>query len=206
MKKRNPLIVIAEVFRRNPRITMLYGVLLLVALLPVLVIAYLVVRYSVNVPWWDQLSFVDLMEKFHKGTLNFYDLWQQHNEHRLVFPQTIELVFGSLTGYNFRVPVFLSLATVTGSFTLLIDLLRQTFRNSRLWVWLTVPFAWLLFTPFQYVNWIWGFQFAFFLTGLLTILGVWLLTRERLTRKLFIMALLLRPLRLTAMGTGCSYG
>src|SRR5260370_18961947 len=108
------LTTVTESFRRNPYQFTIYGFLIVLVAMPILVLAFLTIRYSVNVPWWDQLSFVDLMNKVHNGTLNFYDLWQQHNEHRLVFPQALELAVGWVTGYNFRVPVFLIFITGMG--------------------------------------------------------------------------------------------
>lgn len=169
---------------RHPRIAIVYAICGVLAFIPIFNVAYLILHYSVNVPWWDQMSFVDIMQKIHNGDLTVYDLWMQHNEHRILVPQVFEILTGAPTGYNFRVPVFFNLVTALGSFALLVALLRRTFASSRLLVAiLAVPFAWLVFTPFQWVNWIWGFQLAFFMCIFFTLLSLWLLTGKTILSK-----------------------
>lgn len=167
----------------------LLGLAVLATALPILVMLTLLVRYSVNVPWWDQLSFVDLMRKAQDGSLTFYDLWAQHNEHRILVPQAVELAVGSFTGFNFRVPVLLNLVVSLGSFGLLAHLLYRLLRGNRLFWPLLIITAWLLFSPLAYVNWIWGFQLAFYLSVGATVLTVWLLTRRRTDEAAWLFAL-----------------
>src|SRR3990167_7907615 len=93
---------------QNPGKYLIISAATLIVLLPILSLLAMLIKYSVNVPWWDQLSFVDLMSKLHNGNLTLHDLWQQHNEHRILMPQVVELVTGKLTGFNFRVPVLLN--------------------------------------------------------------------------------------------------
>jgi hypothetical protein len=184
--------------------TLLILVVLVLVAIPIINMADLLVRYSVNVPWWDQVSFVDLMTKLHKGTLSIYDLWTQHNEHRILVPQAFELVVGKLTGFNFRAPVLLNLVTALGSFGLLLSLLKQTFTSNKLLAGLAVVFAWFMFSPIQAVNWIWGFQLAFFMTVFFAILTIWLLVHDKLLRseKLFMAVLVTASITTYCNGNG----
>ena len=46
------------------------------ASIPPLLIALTVVRYGVNVPFWDQWEFVKLLDKAAAGQLEFRDFWE----------------------------------------------------------------------------------------------------------------------------------
>lgn len=178
-------------FKSSPLLTICYVGLGLLALAPVIVILVDVIVYSVNTPWWDQLSFVTLMQKLHTGQLSIHDLWIQHNEHRILVPQAFELLVGKATGFNFRVPVFLNWVTMAASFGLLIDALRRNFTNKVALGSLIVVFAWLLFSPIQYVNWIWGFQLAFYMSVFFTILTLWLLSYKNVLESKWLLALVI---------------
>src|SRR5258708_5502936 len=90
-----------------------YYVFLFIALIPIMVMAGLLWRYSVNVPFWDQWEYVTLVGKLHHGTLGLHDLWMQHNEHRILFPRIVTLIVATITGYNIRYEIFLNFITAT---------------------------------------------------------------------------------------------
>jgi len=176
----------------------------LLTTLPIITILALLIKYSINVPWWDQLSFVDLMVKLHHGTLSIYDLWKQHNEHRILVPQAFELLVGKLTGFNFRVPVLLNFVAALCTFALLVSLIKKTFINDKAVALLAIPFAWLVFSPIQAVNWIWGFQLAFFMSVFFATLTIWLLVHDKLldSEKLFIAVLVFASITTYCNGNG----
>lgn len=160
-------------------------------------------RHSVNVPWWDQLPFVHLIEKLDRGTLSIGDVWIQHNEHRILVPQVIELGVGKVTGFNFQIPVFMSFVLATTTFGLLISMLKRTFKDMKMVSLLAIPTAWLVFSPIQWINWIWGFQFCFFLGVCLAITTIWLLTGERsLGNRQFYLSILTAALGMYSLGNG----
>lgn len=163
----------------NPKQTALYAGLYLLVAIPIVFLLALLVHYSVNTPWWDQLSFIDLMTKLHNGQLRLYDLWAQHNEHRILVPQAVELISGKLTGFNFRVPVLLNFVVAFTSFGILMHLLRTSFSSRLTRAILAIPLAWLIFSPIQWVNWLWGFQLAFYMSVGFTIFTIWLLVQKR---------------------------
>jgi hypothetical protein len=172
--------------------------------IPVIAMGQTLVKYSVNTPWWDQMSFVGLMGKAHNGTLSIYDLWAQHNEHRILVPQAFELITGKLTGYNFRVPVIMNFVFAAGSFGLLLSMLKRTMMDRKVMALIAIPFAWLLFSPLQWTNWIWGFQLVFFMCVFFTILTIWLLNRRDLlsSRLVFGLSMLSAGLATYCTGNG----
>lgn len=188
--------------RNNPRQIALLALLYVLAATPILLLLVWLVHYSVNTPWWDQLSFIDLMTKLHNGQLKLYDLWVQHNEHRILVPQAVELITGKLTGFNFRVPVLLNFATAFISFGVLMHLLRQTFGSRLTRALLAIPMAWLLFSPIQWVNWLWGFQLAFYMSVGFTIFTIWLLVQRRYPQNVWWLVITLMAASLTTYCNG----
>ncbi len=204
---KRPLLDIAvfgQSIKRHKLVSLFYVAIVILSGIPLIILLVLLVHYSVNTPFWDQLSFVDLMNRLHNGTFSLYNLWQQHNEHRIFVPQALELIVGKATDFNFRVPVFLNFITACGSLSFLILMLKKTFRNPRLVGLLAVPFAWLLFSPIQWTNWIWGFQLAFFLSVFFTIVTIWLIVKRIFLVKnnLFILGLILATITTYSNGNG----
>ena len=77
-----------------------YIPIIVLSLIPIVVLIYFVVEYTVNVPHWDQWGLVPLLEKSYSGTLSFGDLWAQHNEHRAFFPKIVMLTLARFSGWN----------------------------------------------------------------------------------------------------------
>lgn len=76
------------------------------------VIQFLYIRcFSVDVPWWDEWAFVDLLQSWSRQDMGrvIALLWAQHNEHRPLFPRLIMLVLAQLTGWNIRTEMYFSL-------------------------------------------------------------------------------------------------
>lgn len=140
--------------------------LTLLTLLPAALLAGLVGRYGVDVPYWDEWGLVDLFEKMHAHRLTWTDLSAQNNEHRIFFPRLIFLGLECVAGWRPRFEMFASVALATASgFTLLWLLRRTVSLNGRAFCAAALVINLLLFSPAQYENWLWGFQLAFFLVA-----------------------------------------
>lgn len=191
-------------FKKKPFESSLFLGAVILIVLPILAMGVLLVRYSVNTPFWDQWQYVDLMSHVHTDTLTVNDLWQQSNEHRLVVPKLITIGLGQVTNWNFRVPVFMNLVVAIGSYTLLLLMLMRVFKNKAVLAALGVAFAWLLFSPNQWINWIWGFQLAFFLAIFFALLTIWLLTRADVhtRRSIFIYGVVAATIATYCNGNG----
>ena len=141
--------------------------LVVLGLAPLILIVVLIARYAVNVPVGDEWALVPLFEKWHSHQLTFADLYQQHNEHRIVVSKLIFLAFAQLTNWDLRAEMFFSVALCVLTSNALYMLLRQTFvgRGANvlpLWVFANL----LLFSPVQAQNWSWGFQLQMFIPNL----------------------------------------
>jgi hypothetical protein len=140
---------------------------LIISLLPYFLIAlpifsYLafIIFYGSNVPEGDDYTALTIVRKSLSGTLTFFDVWKNQYGHRMLFPNILFLLDGSLFRFNLKVLMYLGWVFTTISFIFLYVTLRK---NERLSLWGMVPVAFLLFTLFQGGNNLWSFQVAWYL-------------------------------------------
>ncbi len=155
--------------------------------LPILLF-YLLLKFAVNSPQWDEWAVALLVIKLDTHSLVFGDLWAQHNEHRMLVPYSIMLLLAH-GGWNIIREVLFSLFLVVLTQILLYSLVVRTIPQ------MTCALAFLIGSLFlygmvQYENWLWGFQIAWFLTALLLFVTVWLLFAYPLSTLAFWLALL----------------
>ena len=139
--------------------------LFLLALLPAIILGMLVLRYSVNLPFWDQWMLMpDLFFKIHhEGAISFSDLIKQHNESRKLFPKLIFLNLAYLTHWDVRYEM-LAIFLIACFISLGIYVLnRRTVGGSKI-TGLIIAFLanLLIFSTIQYDNWFWGIQLVVF--------------------------------------------
>ncbi|HKI49840.1 MAG TPA: hypothetical protein VKA69_10970 [Desulfobacteria bacterium] len=141
------------------------SLLLLLAVLPAMITGGLIYAYGVNVPFWDQWDCPGVvLLKAHAGNLGFGDLLAQHNESRMPFPKIIFLLLAQLTGWNTR---YETLLTFIGACLVSLNvyfLLKRTSTitlNTRLVLFFLVNL--LIFTPMQYMNFLWGMELVNFI-------------------------------------------
>jgi hypothetical protein len=134
----------------------------------------LIAHYGVNVPFWDEWSLVSFFQKAHDHALTFGDFFVQNNEHRIVFPKLIFLLLYRLGLWTPRAAMFASLFFAALSALGLQRLLWRTL-SSTVSTSLILPsfylLAFLLFSPCQYENWLWGYQLPCFLLNFSLIAG-----------------------------------
>lgn len=148
--------------------------------LPIVALALLLRRYHVDVVFWDQWELVPIVDKVFQGTLTFSDLWAQHNEHRPVFPRLVMAHLARATGWSLSAEVLLNLGLVTTVLPVLWVSARGWRSEAQAdvppWTWPTMSL--LLFSPTQWENWLWGWQFLAFVQVVTGVYGLALLTRR----------------------------
>jgi len=133
---------------------------------------------AVNVPYWDEWEWAELVFRFHSGTLSFADLWVQHNEHRLFFPQLILLTLDRFGGWSPVREQFISLFFVVAGQIGIFVMIRRTIRGSVGSI-AGILVSIMLYGLWQAENFTWGFQMAWFLCNTACIVVVALLTRPQ---------------------------
>jgi hypothetical protein len=134
-------------------------------------------RYATSGVYWDEWNWVELMSKSYQGSLTLGDLWRQHNEHRIFFPNVIALLLGRATGFSEIGFIYLGAAFLIAAVLVLIvacrgDLLRHPLAY--------LPAIFIFFSLAQYENTLWGFQFSWFLIVACIAGALTLLTAPRL--------------------------
>ena len=136
------------------------GLAVTLLLAPCALALFVMVRYWVPVPYWDEWSTpADQLIAYYRGTLSFSDLWSQHNESRKFFPRLLYLLVIPAAGWDVRYFMVLTFALVCLASAGLYLLLRATIHGGSL----ALPAAWgtmnlLLFSPGEYWNFLLGIQ------------------------------------------------
>src|SRR5918998_1714538 len=153
-------------------------------------LAFLYVRaFGVSVVFADAWSMVRLFDKWSSGRLGLPDLFDQHNEHRMFFPEGVELMLGSITKYDNVAEMYLVLVCFLATLVCLLLAFRASVRS---WPFLFVPVAFLIFSFRQHENMLWGYQISFAFAQAFGVLALFLLDvlwRKRYKKLAFMAAL-----------------
>ncbi len=127
-------------------------------------VLWVILRFGVNTPFWDQWAFAPLFTRLHDGSFSLSDLVAQHNDSRKVFPRLISLGLGRLTGWDVRWEMGVSFLLACGTSLCLHAMARRTIPGPpRGRLVLLVVANLLLFSLAQHENWLWGIQMVAFL-------------------------------------------
>ena len=140
-----------------PRFTVVQSVLIAA---PVALAACLVARYGVDVPFWDEWTIAEFLQKIDGGTLTASALLSQHNEHRMLVPRIIQLVVAFGVGWDTRILMWLSQGLLLAGLSGCVVLWRRSLAHRATWP-ATISLALvalLLFSPAQHQNLLWGFR------------------------------------------------
>lgn len=131
-------------------------VIVLLSLAPIYLVALVIDRLAVNVPFWDDwVGWLPLWANNDLLELRLGHFWPLHNEHRVLIPQLLNVALGHLTSANMIAPVWAKLGLTTITLYLLTRLYTTNARASgRLWI--VVLFSPLLFSLAQWPRWIDG--------------------------------------------------
>jgi hypothetical protein len=146
-------------------------------LVPAVLLAVAIERYSVNFPFWDNWELVPILAKHHTGDLGFTDLWTQHNEHRIVVPKALMLVLAVSSKWNIRYELLASFIVAAVICLLVLWTLRRTILDLSplAYVVLAVAGGWIVFSTSQWENWLWGWQLQWYLNVLGMVVAAWAL-------------------------------
>jgi hypothetical protein len=150
----------------------------LIAALGIVPVAAIVLKRAVDVPYWDEWEWSQLVFAAHRHTLTFARLWEPHNEHRILIPNLMMLGLDALGGWTPVREQLISLALLALTQLGIWLLICRTVPAARRGVCFLASTV-LLLGLAQYENLDWGFQMAWFLCDLAAVAVVVLLTRPR---------------------------
>ncbi len=154
---------------------------------PVLYLLY-IAHYVVVVPVGDDWTLVPLINASLHGHLSFDQLWRQHTEARMLFPNLVFLASGRLDHLDETHLALLSGVIFVASFALMLRIFRGYLgrRLSPLPV-LTIAVVW--FSLADYGNAVWDFQLAWFMVVFCLMAMIYLLLFHPGSRRIaFVLA------------------
>jgi hypothetical protein len=140
-------------------------------ILPIIFTFYYVYNYGLTIPYWDQWALVPLLEKMHNHSLTVADLWAQHNEHRIIFPQIVMLFLARLSNWNIFVELCTNMVLGVLILLFLLSILHNTIKPTS--PFLKILISMMVFSMVQRENWEWGWQISMFLSVLGCVIAIW---------------------------------
>ncbi len=164
--------------------------LFFLSLLPPIYLLTSILRWGVNVPYWDQWVFIPFLEKSYQGTLTVSDILQPHNEHYLIFPKIFMLILARWSHWNITYELIANFCFSLGIFASLIFETRALFKSTTNISWLLPILSLFVFSLSQWENWSWGWQIQIFMNVLALLGGIGLLARPAFKWSYFGLALI----------------
>jgi len=169
----------AGAHKTAPRATRLATALALAGnLTPAALLFWLVHRFGVDLPFWDEWELLSIVIQRQQGQLNYHNLIALHNEHRIVFPRLITLANASLFHWNRKGEMYVAAALLTFSALLFFRLAQRYWGRARAPL-LFIPLAWTLLSWRQWENVLMGMGTVFALATAGAVCTFYLLHRAR---------------------------
>lgn len=164
----------------------------------------MILTYGVNIPFFDDWAFVDMIDRYLSGNLTLHDIWAQHNEHRPVTIKLVTLLSASLTNWNLVTMMIFSAFVAFLTFCLIAFQISRTFRILEIKGYgLLIIFSSLMLSGLsQYENWTWAIAGHWFLVNFFAISAFVLLSSPSAGVSGFAMALVCAVLSLLSMAHG----
>ena len=134
--------------------------------IPPLATALFIACYGTNLPLRDEWELGLLLEKLARHQATFADFFQPQAEHRFLLPKLILAPIALATHCNVIVELWLSFAVAVAGFAGLLVLLRRASTGR------VILTSLAYFSLGAHENWLWGWQFSWFLTNTLFIWAV----------------------------------
>jgi hypothetical protein len=141
-----------------------FKLLVLLVIAPALSLGFLLWKYGVNCPSWDEwvVPGTDLVQ-FNLGQLTGEQLISQYNESRKFFPRLVFIYLSQFTNWNPRygmlISFLLSCLTTFNLYYLSKHTLKAPPKQTLACLILA---SMLIFSPTQWENWLWGLQMITF--------------------------------------------
>lgn len=149
------------------------------AAVPILSVAFYIHFFGLNIPFWDQWTFVSYLMLEDQGRLTFEPLFALHNEHRPFFPRLIWLWLANLTHYNIKAELWTNLLIAISGFIFFVRCAFQTWERNKLNApAFAIPLlSLMIFNLGHRESWIQGFQTIMFLGMACVVVGILLLAK-----------------------------
>jgi hypothetical protein len=137
-------------------------------------ILYHILRYGVQVPFWDDWDFVAYLQQFTHGQLSVPGLLLvRQAEHRIGVPASLTVLLWHLTGMNLRLMMVLNWCLSLALTVLGALITRKGLQTRGVLPWVVLAFSSLfIFNPAAYQLWMWDYPPEHLIVALLFLAGV----------------------------------
>jgi hypothetical protein len=126
-----------------------------------------VVKFGVNVPYWDEWELIDVFQKIYSNQKNWWDyIFIKHNEHLMGVPFVLNILQLLWTNANSKTLIVTGVIIQGLSFTIFSFILLEEIPKKKRALWLVLA-SLICFSLSQYKNLLWAFQTAWFLVTFL---------------------------------------
>ncbi|HEY0003460.1 MAG TPA: hypothetical protein VGB17_01525 [Pyrinomonadaceae bacterium] len=139
---------------------------------------YMVVKHSVNVPFWDEWDLLHA-DGLPAG-LHPRWLFSFHNEHRIVLTRLVHWLSFQLLGLNLRIQIIFNFAIFGLVLLLIVRFARRTGAPAPMWV--LFSFLIFLLSANNHENHLWAFQSSYHFFVLFFLMAAYFLFREEQRR------------------------
>lgn len=176
----------------------------LLSILPLLYCIVLTARYRYDTPYWDQWWNVEMVQMAFDGTLRIQDLWRLDNEHRVFFPNMLNVLMARLSHWNLAWESAASILFAVLTYLLIARALLRAEKDLAAsgTLWVLPLIACMLFSFNQWRNWMWGLHLMIFMAAFFLVATVVLLGAKELSWPRFAAATLLAVLASYSFGSG----
>ena len=143
-----------------------------------LALGALISRKAVDIPFWDEWEWTDLIYSLHHGTLQFADIWAQHSEHRILTSNLIMLGLDRFGGWDPVREQYVSLAVLVLCQLAIIVMIRRSAHGTA-GVLAAAAASLLLYSLAQAENFSWGFQMEWFICNACAVGVAFFLTKPQ---------------------------
>ncbi len=124
---------------------------LLLALAPACLVAVLIARYAVNVPYWDSWEWA--VERYARNDgFAWSDYWTLRNEHRLLIPLLADTLIAEATGLDMVARVWVKLPAALAILAMIGGMYRSRARSPHAYL-IALPFSLLVFSVTYWPMW-----------------------------------------------------
>lgn len=156
-------------------------ILVLLAAIYSLYLIIFVIKFSVNVPYMDEWNLLDKILTIYTNDYNLISIFKStHNEHLVGFSFYLMSFIHTMTDFNVKSMIEISLLLNILTAGLLLFLIKTIYRDLEL---KTLVIIYILFLSLsQYQNYLWGFQFPWFEISFLYVSTLLILRKTSIPR------------------------
>jgi hypothetical protein len=157
---------------------------------PVCIWALFMNNLRVNVPYMDEFAIVAFLKKISENNFQISDLFNQHNEHRIFFPNIITVTLSEISRLNTNWFIYFSFFLLCLILLLLYLIFSDNFKEISLSLIWFVPVSWFIFNFTQTFGMLWGFELCVYLSIFGFFIAIYSLDKSKDLDKWLIFALL----------------